>query len=463
MTDSAMEGEGMARGAHILVIPYPIQGHINPMLQFSKRLASKGLQVTLVTTIAISKSMQILPNKVNIELISDGYDKGEKASLEYHLESFKTVVSQSLAELIKKKNISKKPAKFLIYDSIMPWALDIAQELGLGGAPFFTHSSSVAAIYYHASHGTLKLPLEGPVISIPSMLMLEVTDFPSFVSDVSSYPTLLKLALNRFSNFEKAKWLLFNTFDQLEDEVLSWMRSQWPVKAVGPIIPSMYLDKRLEDDRDYGLSLFKPNLDACQTWLDQKEAASVVYVSFGSLASLGEEQMEEISQGLKRCNAHFIWVVRESEQQKLPTNFIEETTEMGLVVIWCNQLQVLAHQAVGCFFTHCGWNSTLEALSLGVPMVAMPQWTDQTTNSKFIADVWKVGLRVKKDESGIVRREEIALCIREIMEGERGNEMRKTALRWKELAKEAVDEGGSSNKNIEEFVAELAEVEGDAS
>jgi pathogen-inducible salicylic acid glucosyltransferase len=106
--------------------------------------------------------------------------------------------------------------------------------------------------------------------------------------------------------------------------------------------------------------------------------------------------------------------------------------------------------------THCGWNSTLEALSLGVPMVAMPQWTDQPTNAKFIVDVWKVGIRIKVDEKGIVTKEEIEMCIREVIEGESGKEMKRNSMRLKELAIEAVDEGGSSDKNIEEFLAKLA-------
>jgi len=125
------------------------------------------------------------------------------------------------------------------------------------------------------------------------------------------------------------------------------------------------------------------------------------------------------------------------------------------VVRWCPQLEVLTHEAVGCFVTHCGWNSTLEALSSGVPMVAVPHWSDQSTNAKHIMDIWKMGLKVPVDEKGLVKQEAIENCIREIMEGERGEEIKKNALKWRKLAREAVDEGGSSDKNIEEFVAKL--------
>ena len=165
--------------------------------------------------------------------------------------------------------------------------------------------------------------------------------------------------------------------------------------------------------------------------------------------------MLELALGLKRSNIYFLWVVRETEQNKLPSNFIEETSEKGLVVSWSPQLDVLAHRAVGCFMTHCGWYSTLEALSLGVPMIAMPQWTDQLTNAKFVVDVWQVGIRVSKDEKGIIRKEEIERCIREIMKGEKSMDIKNNSEKWKKLAKDAVDEGGSSDKNIDEFVAKL--------
>ena len=151
------------------------------------------------------------------------------------------------------------------------------------------------------------------------------------------------------------------------------MTSRSPVKTIGPTISSIYLDKQLEDDKKYGLNLFKPDADACMKWLDKMETGSVIYAAFGSLIALGEEQMEELTLGLKNSNCHFLWVVRETEQKKLPINFLHEKSEKGLVVSWCPQLEVLARKAIGCFMTHCGWNSTLEALSLGVPMVAMPQ------------------------------------------------------------------------------------------
>lgn len=228
----------------------------------------------------------------------------------------------------------------------------------------------------------------------------------------------------------------------------------WPLKTVGPSLPSMFLDKRLQDDQDYGLSLLDPNTEACTKWLDEKPKESVVYVSFGSMAGLSEEQTEEVAWGLRDSGSYFIWVVRASEQDKLPKGFVE-TTEKGLIVTWCPQLLVLKHQALGCFLTHCGWNSTLESVSLGVPVIAMPLWTDQVTNGKLIVDVWKTGVRAVADEKEIVRRETIKHCIKEIIDTEKRNEIKSNAIKWMNLAKDSLAEGGRSDKNIAEFVAAL--------
>lgn len=236
------------------------------------------------------------------------------------------------------------------------------------------------------------------------------------------------------------------------------MGKLWAVRTVGPTIPSVYLDNRLPDDREYGLSMFKPVTEVCIKWLDDQWDKSVVYVSFGSLVSLQEEQMEELAWGLWNTNKPFLWIVRSAEESnKLPNTFVEMATEggRGLVVTWCPQLQVLAHRSLGCFVTHCGWNSTLEAISLGVPMVAMPQWSDQITNAKLIMDAWKIGVRVKLDKKGVIRREEMAECIRWVMGEE---EMRENMKKWKRVCREAMEEGGSSDRNIQDFISCLVAI-----
>lgn len=234
------------------------------------------------------------------------------------------------------------------------------------------------------------------------------------------------------------------------------MGKLWRVRTIGPTLPSMYLDKRLLDDREYGVNVFKPKRVECMNWLNNKPKRSVVYLSFGSLMQPGSEQMKEITCSLSDGGFSFLWVVKSSLEDNIPQEFVDGMSKKGLVVAWCPQLEVLAHESIGCFVTHCGLNSVLEAIGLGVPMVAMPQWSDQTTNAKYVEDVWGVGVRAKQDVNGIVTRRVLDACIRQVMEGEKSIEIRKNTTKWRDLAIEAIEEGGSSDKNINEFVAELS-------
>ncbi|KAF3509478.1 hypothetical protein F2Q69_00001468 [Brassica cretica] len=411
--------------AKVLVFSFPIQGHINPLLQFSKRLISKNVTVTFLTTSsthnniirrAISGGATALP--LSFVPLDDGFEEGHPStdSSPEYFAKFQENVSRSLSQLIS--SMEPKP-NAVVYDSCTPWVLNVCREHpGVAAASFFTQCSTVNAIYVHSLRGAFK-EFQDDVV-LPAMPPLKGSDLPVV-------------------------------------SVLEWMKKQWPVKNIGPMIPSMYLDKRLAGDKDYGLSLFSAQSE-CLDWLDSKPHGSVIYVSFGSIAVLKDAQMIEVAAGLKKTGHNFLWVVRETETKKLPSNYIEELGEKGLIVKWSPQLKVLAHKSIGCFMTHCGWNSTLEALSLGVALIGMPAYSDQPTNSKFIEDVWKVGVRVKADKDGFVTKEEIVRCVGEVMEemSEKGKEIRKNALRLMEFAKEALSEGGNSDKNIDEFVAEIA-------
>ncbi|XAR64548.1 hypothetical protein NMG60_11008276 [Bertholletia excelsa] len=221
-------------------------------------------------------------------------------------------MSRGLYQLVQKLNSSdfEQSPKVLVYDSVMPWALELAKKLGFKGASFFTQSCAVSAVYYHLYKGDIKVPLQESEISLPSLPVLELSDLSSFITDNDSYIGGLDLVLGQFLNIEKADWLLLNTFNKLEEEIVKWMGSQlWHIKTIGPTIPSMYMDKRLEDDKDYGLNLFKPGCETCIKWLDTKPKASVVYAAFGSLASLVEGQMEEVAWGLRNSGCYFLWVV----------------------------------------------------------------------------------------------------------------------------------------------------------
>ncbi|KAL0421303.1 UNVERIFIED_CONTAM: UDP-glycosyltransferase 74B1 [Sesamum latifolium] len=444
--------------AHVIVLPYPSQGHINPLLQFAKRLASKGVKPTLATTHYTLRS--IGATTVAVEPVSDGFDHGGFAKArneDTYLKSFRENGSKSLSKLIRKYENTSSPVSCIIYDSFLPWALDVAKQHGIFGASFFTNSATVCAVFSHIHRGTLTLPVnveDGPLV-LPGLPPLHGCDVPGFIRVPESYPAYLAMKMSQFSNLDEADFLFDNSFQELEGQEATSVEKWWPAKLIGPMVPSAYLDGRIEGDKGYGASLWKPLSEQCTSWLKTKPQESVIYISFGSMVSLTSKQMEEIAWALTCSNSYFLWVVSETERQKLPAQFVESTNGKGLIVAWCNQLETLAHPAIGCFVTHCGWNSTLEGLSSGVPMVAIPQWSDQMTDAKFIEEIWRVGVRAKEDEFGIASREDVLFCLKEVMEGERSEEMKRNARKWRELAKRAIDEGGSSDKAIDEFVQQL--------
>lgn len=450
---------------HVLLIPYPSQGHINPILQFAKRLASKGVKATVATTTYTVKSIHAAA--VSVEPISDGFDEGGFAQAkraDVYLRSFEANGSRTLSGVIAKYEGTAHPVNCVVYDSFFPWVLDVARRHGVHGAAFFTNSAVVCAVFAHVHGGNLAVPVvvgEEEDVVLPGIPPLKGQDLPSYLTAPESYPAYFSMLMKQFSNVATADWVFGNTFYELEGEVMACVSDVWPAKLIGPMVPSSYLDGFIEGDDGYGSSLWKPIGEEAQKWLETRPNHSVVYVSFGSMVSLSPNQMDELAWALIDSCLDFLWVVRESEQGKLPDGFSDAVTRgKGLVVSWCNQLEVLAHRAVGCFVTHCGWNSTLELLSLGVPAVAMPQFTDQFTDAKFIEDVWRVGVRPRLNEFGTVDREELGRCIKEVMEGERSEEIKRNAWRWRELAKGAISKGGSSDRVINDFVEHLKCVKG---
>ncbi|XP_051137701.1 mogroside IE synthase-like [Andrographis paniculata] len=447
---------------HCLVLPFSLQGHVNPMLQFSRRLRSKGLRITFVVYKSFLKTLHdsaaASSFEFPVEPITDGFDDGvdyKSVSKEIAEHAWKTS-SESLEHLLKKLRSSGAGADCVIYDSFCYWVPYVAKAAAVTAAAFFTQSNSVNAIYFSAHNRELKLPISDQEIRISGGLpVMTPADLPSFVQNYPSEPLKLEIMTKQFSNVDMVDWMFVNTFYELEREVSDWMGKMTPTRPIGPTVPSAYTDGRISGDREYGLSAFKAVTDECTDWLDQNDVGSVVYVSFGSFARPESEQIGEIAAALKRIPARFLWVVRASEESKLPRSYREETSEKGLIVRWCNQLEVLSHAAVGCFVTHCGWNSTLEAICSGVPAVALPQWSDQFTNAKLVADVWGTGVRAAADGGGLVGEEEIFRCIKHVMEGAAAAEIRRRSQKWRKAAREAVDDGGSSDKNIQEFVAAL--------
>ncbi|KAF7845117.1 UDP-glycosyltransferase 74G1-like [Senna tora] len=455
-----MENKFTAKRPHCVVLAYPAQGHINPLLEFSKLLQHKGIKVTFVTTRSFCKNLhKQLPHSIPLETISDGYDNGgikEADSPKAYYERFREVGTQDLCELIHNHKLGDDEVDCVVYDSFLIWVLDVAKRFGIVGVSFLTQNVGVNSIYYHVNKGMLKVPLlEKEEIWLPGLPSLAPCEMPSFLYEYGYELDVLDVVVGQFSNIENADWILCNTFYELHQEVADCMTKILPkLRTIGPTIlyKSLNINNGIEDEQDYGFAQFKS--EECTKWLDDQPKGSVVFVSFGTMVALDEEQIEEIAYGLRDSGSPYLWVVRDSEQYKLPKDFAKKS-EKGMVVSWCHQIKVLSHEAIGCFVTHCGWNSTMEALSLGVPLIAVPQWSDQTTNAKFIEDVWKNGVRAPIDEKRNVRGEALKKSIWEMMNSEKGREIKNNAIKWRNLAVMAVHKGGSSENNIEEFVDNL--------
>ncbi|TVU30834.1 hypothetical protein EJB05_22478, partial [Eragrostis curvula] len=325
-------------------------------------------------------------------------------------------------------------------------------------AAFFTQACAVNVVFAHAWAGRLRLPVvdASPPDELPGLPAgLAPDDLPTEVIDRVWILVYRDLLLRQCEGLGVADHVLVNSFYELQTKEAEYMATRWVAKTVGPSVPSAYLDNRLPDDTSYGFHLHAPMTAEAMAWLDKRPAHSVVYVSFGSLVALDPDQMAEVAKGLYNSGKAFLWVVRASETSKLPKGFADKAEQRGLIMSWCPRLDVLAHPAIGCFLTHCGWNSTMEGLGAGVPMVAMPQWADQPMNAKYIDDVWRVGVRVRSDPQGMVCRQEMARCVKEVMEGEMSKQYRDNARSWSIKAKKAMSEGGTSDNNMVEFLAQL--------
>ncbi|KAL2463390.1 UDP-glycosyltransferase 75D1 [Forsythia ovata] len=456
---------------HVLLVTFPAQGHINPSLTFAKTLVRNGIEVTFATSLyaqrRMAKAAGDITNDITFVAFSDGYDDGFKLGddHEHYMAEIRNRGSNTLRDTILDSANQGRRVTCLVYSLLLPWAAAVAREVHTPCALLWIQPATVLDLYYYYFNGygeEINNSSDDPswAIQLPRLPLLANRDLPSFMLPSSSYSFALpsfKEQLETLDAETKPK-VLVNTFDALEPDALKAIE-HYNLIGIGPLIPSAFLDGKDPSDKAVGGDLFHKSEDYVQ-WLNSKPEYSVVYVSFGSLLRLPKVQMEEIAKGLLECRRPFLWVIRakENEEEDDELSCLEELKQLGKIVPWCSQLEVLTHPSLGCFVTHCGWNSTLESIACGVPVVAFPKWTDQGTNAKLIQDVWSTGLRVNPTEDDTVESNEIKRCIETIMDdGEISRELRENAKKWKNLAREAMQEDGSSTKNLKAFLEELGD------
>ncbi|XP_026437961.1 7-deoxyloganetin glucosyltransferase-like isoform X1 [Papaver somniferum] len=467
---------------HVVCIPFPAQGHINPMTKLAKILHLRGFHVTFVNTefnhqrLLNSRgpdSLKGLPD-FHFETIPDGLPPPTDLNATQDVASLCISTQNTCLEpfrnLVSKLNNTSlsnvRPVTCIVADACMDFTLHVAKELEIPGLLFWTFSFCSLACFLHYPHlierGLVPLKDESCLTNgymdtqidwIPGIKNILFKDLPSFVRTTDPNDAMLNYVIKVVTRTYEATSLIFNTFDELEIELLDAFKSQLslpPIYTIGPVhnlrnqIPQHGL-------QSIGSNLWKEDTK-CLKWLDSKEPDSVMYVNFGSIAVMTTQQLVEFAWGLANTKHAFLWIIRPDlvvgESAMLPPGFIEETQERGLLASWCSQEHVLNHPSIAGFLTHCGWNSTLESLSSGVPMICWPFFADQQTNCSYLCNHWGVGMEIDNE----VKRDEVEKLVRELMDGEKGKEMKNRAMEWKKKAEEATSPGGSSYANVDEII-----------
>ncbi|KAF8041231.1 hypothetical protein BT93_B3228 [Corymbia citriodora subsp. variegata] len=453
----------MAKQKHVLCVPFPAQGHVTPLLKLSHCIADHGVKVTVVNTESVHA--QVMAENQRDEGLSQiksvGFPDGLNTNEDCNdwaklLESISRVMPGLLQEFIEKvkqqsNSNEDDQISFVIADLTAGWALEVAERMGIKRAGFWPASVSSLALALHIPKLIEGGFIDNEGIALKNDVIPISKNLPSYKSDdltwslpedLTVQKVLFKWALAIVHHSKRSTLYLCNSFHELEASACGVIPG---VLLVGPLLAST----RLLHCRG---SLWNEDL-TCSNWLDQYPPQSVIYVAFGSTTILSPEQFYELAHGLEQIGQPFLWVVR-PDMTNGPVNkfygtFLQRVRNHGKLVQWAPQEEVLAHPSVACFFTHCGWNSTLEGLSNGIPLLCRPYFADQRLNRSFICDVWRVGLEVDGDEKGVITRHEVRTKILAVLGSD---EIRANCLRMKEMARKSVSEGGSSLKNLESFI-----------
>ncbi|KAK9111002.1 hypothetical protein Scep_018521 [Stephania cephalantha] len=481
---------------HAVCIPYPAQGHISPMLKLSKLLHSHGFHITFVNTLynhhrlVASRGPESIQGATSFqfEAIPDGLiPPSDKDSINATQDiptlsnSIHKTGAGPFRDLLRRLDASPDVpgVTCVISDGAMSFTLDVAEEFGVPEVVFFTTSACgfLAYVYYEELVKRGYVPfkddgcftngyLDTTIDWIPGLEGIRLRDLPTFIRTTDPNAIMLNFSIEQLRNVSRAKAILLNTFEDLEEKVLKAIRSCFRlVLTIGPlqlisneITPCSTITTKDGHEHELvssiGCNLWREDHE-CINWLDKREPKSVVYVNFGSITVMTQEQLSEFAWGLANSGDYFLWIIRPDLVSNgpilLPKEFILETKERAMLTNWCAQEKVLSHPSLGVFLTHSGWNSTIESVGEGVPMICWPFFAEQQTNCKFVCSDWANGIEIESD----VRRDVVERKIREMMEGERGKVLREKALEWREKARVAVKPGGSSYINFNYLINEL--------
>lgn len=476
---------------HVMFLPYIAPGHMVPMVDMARLFAASGIEVTIILTTMNARRFQNaidrdsrLGREISLRILCF---PSQEAGLP---EGCENLMSTSTPETTKKlfpalellrpeieKLFREQNPNCIVSDNLFPWTVSIAEELGIPrlaftGSGFFNNCVSHSLEHHQPFKNIVSETQKFTVPGLPDQVKLSRSQLPDIVKCKS---TGFSAMFDELNNAERKSFgVLMNSFYELEPAYADHFRRVTGKKAwhLGPV--SLY-NRDVDDKAERG-DKSCVSKHSCLSWLNSRKPNSVLYICFGSLTRFSKEQTSEIAAALKESGHSFIWVVGkilktdddQEEESWLPDGFEDEVrgNDRGFIIKgWAPQVLILEHQAIGGFLTHCGWNSILEGVSAGVPMVTWPVFAEQFNNEKLATQVLKFGVPVGNEiwkiwatqDSPVINRGNIKNAICAVMDNDdqEAVKMRKKANHLKELAKKAVEEGGSSCNDLKALIEDI--------
>ncbi|KAJ4961220.1 hypothetical protein NE237_021130 [Protea cynaroides] len=465
-----------AGGAHILVFPYPAQGHMLPLLDLTHQLLLRGLTITILVT---PKNLPFLnpllsqhqPSSIETLVFPFPSHSHLPPGVENvkdignHGNTFIISALSSLREPITNWFQSHpSPPIALISDFFLGWTHHLASELGIPRVAFYSSGAFVSSVFITLSSKMGSLQSFAGLSHLPNSPSFAFDHLPSMLRRFKESDPDWACVKDSFIANNSSWGAVFNTFDALEEPYLRhWQREMGHsrVWAVGPL---MNLDGAGPSPTDRGGPSSVP-ADGVLTWLDGCPSGSVLFVCFGSQFSPGKQQVEAIAAGLEGSGARFIWAIKlsgsgeNSEQvaeqcDEILTGLEDRVAGRGLIIRgWAPQVPILNHRATGGFLTHCGWNSVLEGITAGVLLLVWPLQADQFVNARLLVEYLGAAVRVAEGVDAVPDSVELGRIISESLSVTRPERVRAMELRSEALA--AVQQGGSSWRDLDGFAKEL--------
>ncbi|KAJ0514680.1 putative hydroquinone glucosyltransferase [Helianthus annuus] len=466
----------MEKPSHIAIIPIPGMGHLIPLIEFSKKLlAQHNLSATFIIPNEgpLSNSqyefLDSLPDAINYTLLPpvNFDDLPQDTKIETRLCLLATRSATALHATISSMMADKKIVALFV-DLLAADAFDVADKFGVPRYLFFAASAMCLSLCLYLPKLDQMVSCEyrdvPDPIQIPGCIPVHGRDLLGSLQDRNNeaYKRVLHIA----KMYVMADGIVVNSFKGLEagaiEVLLKEQPGMPPVYPVGPLIQSGSVE-----------SSKGVNESSCLKWLDGQPCGSVLYICFGSAGTLSSEQVTELAMGLELSEQRFIWVVRPPHDKGadgtylnsqghdgtfdfLPKTFLERTKNRGLVVPnWAPQARILSHSSTGGFLTHCGWNSILETIVHGVPVIVWPLYAEQKMNAIMLTEGLQVGMRAKLNENGIVDRLEIARVVNGLLQGDEGKAIRIQTHKLKEAALSVLSKDGCSTKTLDQLASKL--------